>query len=228
MRNTLEVLTLEKQWRIWKVKQACKHIFTTLVLGGVSFSCIALFLSLENRDSIIEKQPAANVPSFSQTVPTKTESWMQHPFAFPIKENSSGVAKKRPKEMQKTPETAIRTRENQEMPQVSTDIGKEQEAKHGEAKEVPPEKISIAFKTVQKETIGYLKKKFSATRNIVFALMLAEEYLHLGSYKEALRWALVANEIDPKNERSWILFAKTKAKLNGKNEAIIVLEEYLK
>ena len=99
---------------------------------------------------------------------------------------------------------------------------------HEETKEAPPEKISIAFKTVQKETIGYLKKKFDTTQNIVFALMLAEEYLHLKSYKEALKWALVANELDPKNERSWILFAKTKAKLNSKNEAIIVLEEYLK
>lgn len=85
-------------------------------------------------------------------------------------------------------------------------------------------KINIETKEV--ETTAYLKEKFYATHNIVFALMLSEEYYHLKDYKNALQWALSANEIDPQNERSWILFAKAKAKLGSPDEAIKALSVF--
>lgn len=86
----------------------------------------------------------------------------------------------------------------------------------------------INIQTQEVETTTYLKEKFYSTHNIVFALMLSEEYYHLKDYKNALKWALSANEIDPQNERSWILFAKAKAKLGSPTEAIKALNVFQK
>ena len=52
--------------------------------------------------------------------------------------------------------------------------------------------------------------------------MLSEEFYYLKDYKNALQWALSANEIDPQNERSWILFAK----LGAPNDAIKALNVF--
>ena len=38
----------------------------------------------------------------------------------------------------------------------------------------------------------------------------------------------IANNIDTENEKSWILFAKSKVKLGQKNDAILALKTYLK
>jgi len=89
-------------------------------------------------------------------------------------------------------------------------------------------KIQINMEPSSADTTQYLKDKFDATGNIVFALMVSEEYYHMGQYNDSIRWALTANELDPKNERSWILFAQSKAKLDRPQEAIMALEEFLK
>lgn len=89
-------------------------------------------------------------------------------------------------------------------------------------------KIHIEIKPSSADTTKYLKEKFDSTGNIVFALMVSEEYYHMEQYNDAIRWALTANELDPKNERSWILFAQSKAKLGHRKEAIMALEEFLK
>jgi len=89
-------------------------------------------------------------------------------------------------------------------------------------------RIQINMEPSSADTTQYLKEKFYATGNIVFALMVSEEYYHMGQYNDSIRWALTANELDPKNEHSWILFAQSKAKLGRPQEAIMALEEFLK
>ena len=63
---------------------------------------------------------------------------------------------------------------------------------------------------------------------ITFAIMLAEEYYTNKNYSECNKWALIANNIDAENEKSWIWFAKSKVKLGQKNDAILALKTYLK
>jgi hypothetical protein len=77
------------------------------------------------------------------------------------------------------------------------------------------------------DTIAYLKEKFYTTSSIVFALMIAEEYYNQENYKNSLKWSLIANDIDAQNEKSWYWFAKSKAKLNQKSDAIKALKAYL-
>ena len=86
-------------------------------------------------------------------------------------------------------------------------------------------KISIDMQEI--DTIKYLKDRYYSTSSIVFALMLSEEYYFNKKYKNSLKWALTANDIDAQNTKSWYWFAKAKVKLNKKEDAIKALEAYL-
>lgn len=86
----------------------------------------------------------------------------------------------------------------------------------------------IKIETQEVNSIVYLKDKFEKTQNIIFALMLAEEYYLSKNYNESNKWALIANSIDSDNEKSWIWFAKSKVKLGQKEDASLALKAYLK
>ncbi|WP_263832834.1 CDC27 family protein [Sulfurospirillum oryzae] len=94
--------------------------------------------------------------------------------------------------------------------------------------EEPKPKGVIKIETHEVNSIQYLKDKFEKTHNITFALMLAEEYYLTKNYNESNKWALIANNTDPENEKSWIWFAKSKLKLGHKEDAILALKAYLK
>ncbi|WP_333804120.1 hypothetical protein [Sulfurospirillum sp.] len=86
----------------------------------------------------------------------------------------------------------------------------------------------IKIETQEVNSIKYLKERFDKSHNIIFALMLADEYYIAKNYQESNKWAIIANTIDADNEKSWILFAKSKVKLGRKEDAISALEAYLK
>lgn len=86
----------------------------------------------------------------------------------------------------------------------------------------------IKIETQEVNSIVYLKDKFEKTQNIIFALMLAEEYYLTKNYSESNKWALIANSIDSDNEKSWVWFAKSKVKLGQKEDALLALKAYLK
>ena len=86
----------------------------------------------------------------------------------------------------------------------------------------------IKIETQEVNSLVYLKEKFEKTQNIIFALMLAEEYYLTKNYNESSKWALIANGIDSDNEKSWIWFAKSKVKLGQKEDASLALKAYLK
>jgi len=93
-------------------------------------------------------------------------------------------------------------------------------------KPVKKKKVFISSQNVG--SLSFIKKKFYATNNVAFSLILSEKFLEKKEYEKALKWALISNEIDEKNEQSWILFAKSKMKLGKKQDAINALNIYLK
>ena len=92
----------------------------------------------------------------------------------------------------------------------------------------PKETGMIKIETKDVNSLQYLKERFDKTHNIVFALMLAEEYYKNKNYNESNKWALIANNMDSENEKSWIWFAKSKLKLGQREDAIVALQAYLK
>lgn len=96
-----------------------------------------------------------------------------------------------------------------------------------QSQDIMPNEPKIQIQTTNIENYSKLKEKFYESNNIIYALILAEEYYHAKEYKEALKWSLIANNMDSKNERSWIIFAKAKAKNGSPKEAIKALKAYL-
>jgi tetratricopeptide (TPR) repeat protein len=87
---------------------------------------------------------------------------------------------------------------------------------------------SINSKRAKPKSLKYLRKKFYASNDVKYAFAIAERFLEMKKYKEALKWSLIANELAPESDRSWLLFAKTKLKMGKKQDAINILQAYLK
>ncbi len=89
----------------------------------------------------------------------------------------------------------------------------------------------IKLKIIESTNIQAYKDvehRFYKTHDPVDALFLAKAYFKMGKFNNAAYWALEANKINSNIEESWILFAQSKAKLRHINEAIRILESYLK
>ncbi len=79
-----------------------------------------------------------------------------------------------------------------------------------------------------KMSIKTLRKKFYKSNNVRYALMIAQRFYDTKKYDKALKWSLIANEVDQKKAQSWLLFAKSKMKMGKKQDAVNVLNAYLK
>jgi len=84
------------------------------------------------------------------------------------------------------------------------------------------------FQTTSINYMDTMKEKFLRTGKSRDALLLSRAYYKEGNFKEAEQWALSANKLNSKSEESWFLFAKSKAKLGKKKEALKILISYYK
>jgi tetratricopeptide (TPR) repeat protein len=78
------------------------------------------------------------------------------------------------------------------------------------------------------ETAAGLEARFAAKPDSAVAMKIAHECFAKHDYKNAADWAMKANEIESKNEESWILFARSLNRLGKKSDAIKALEGYLR
>ena len=76
--------------------------------------------------------------------------------------------------------------------------------------------------------IETMKKKFSMSKNPREALLLAKAFYAKKEYSKSEAWALTANKLDSNKDESWHIFAKSKAKLGQRDEAIKILLSYYK
>ena len=98
---------------------------------------------------------------------------------------------------------------------------------HGRIEVVPPRKTKkIHFTSTSTNYIARMKQKFSKSKSPRDALLLAKAYYKKQNYSEAEEWALSANKLDNSLEDSWLLFAKSKAKLGKQKEALKILVSY--
>jgi len=97
-------------------------------------------------------------------------------------------------------------------------------------KKEPPKKqnIVISSKKVAKATNKFrtLEEKFYKISDYKIALKLSRLYYTSKEYKKALKWSMIANELNKKDDESWLLFAKSKLKLGEKEIAKKALISY--
>jgi tetratricopeptide (TPR) repeat protein len=86
----------------------------------------------------------------------------------------------------------------------------------------------IHLTSSSKNYVETMKLKFLKNKNPRDALLLAKVFYKRGAYNESEKWALTANKLDYKQADSWIVFAKSKAKMGQKDEAIKILYTYYK
>ncbi len=98
--------------------------------------------------------------------------------------------------------------------------------------EKPPQskvkKHTILISSKKIDKIKYLKERFNETNKFIYAKLLSKEYYKRAKYKKALKWAIIANDLNSSDEESWILFAKSKVKLGKIDDAVNALSAYLK
>ena len=87
--------------------------------------------------------------------------------------------------------------------------------------------IKIQRQNTNKD-IEHVLKRFENNKNPALSLFVAKKYYELGSYDKAYNYALITNDINNEIDESWLIFTKSMVKLNQKNKAIKLLQEYIK
>lgn len=248
MLKTSEVLSLEKRWKQHKIRNYTKN--STLILLLVSAIPLAWLSHNYLFDTKVEtislkqiEEANTSQTQVEKNITTKSDLEQYKEFNKNIQEEILSIK-----------EEILKFQQSQTVEEVplakktkSPKIVQEQELVQGENIDedfltenlieiepydeneiLIPQKPRINIETSELKGLSTLKEKFYETKNIIFALMLAEEYYHVKNYKNSLKWALISNELDSKNERSWIIFAKSKGKSGHPKKAIQALEAYLK
>ncbi|MDR0666242.1 MAG: hypothetical protein LBF71_02410 [Campylobacteraceae bacterium] len=237
MLKTEEIMTLEERWKEYKNRILFKKlvvIFLTLIfIASLTLLFLVLREVLKNNDetvevqanntSVIEQTPAAvsNITVLDENLENKS---IQNNDDLEV--NKSAVVQSPPVN---TPKTVVPTANN--FSNANTDNSRpssksEQQPPAIQTIITPPVENKIFIETNDIQNIDELIKKFETSNNIVFATMISEEYFDRKNYKKSLEWALRANEIDPQNELSWIMFARSQVKLGKREDAIRALEIY--
>jgi hypothetical protein len=95
--------------------------------------------------------------------------------------------------------------------------------------EVLPRKTKkMNFTSTSSNYLETMKNKFSKSNSPRDALLVSKTYYKNAEYSKSEKWALSANKLDNSLEDSWLLFAKSKAKLGKKKEALKILVSYYK
>jgi len=72
-----------------------------------------------------------------------------------------------------------------------------------------------------------LLRRYKDNKNSKIATHIANRYFQKENFKDAYRYSLEANELDPSSQASWIVTAKSLFKMNKKKDAVLILRSYL-
>ena len=249
MLSTLEIVELEKKVARYRLKKLKPIVYLSCIILVVSISLILLTHPFFQKETVTTKvstgltskaeiiEPVKQLEKIEEKkVPQKDENetlLLQLPvIGATDKASQKNVSAKNIQEeeletkvMMRKPPSSIATSEE---PLIRPkDFDTALLPPPPSLDEVKP-KGMIKIETKEMNSIEYLKEKYEKTHSIVYALMLSEEYYLTKNYQESNKWAIISNNLDAENEKSWILFAKTKVKLGRKDDAITALKAYVK
>ena len=232
-----DVEGLEKEWKRYKNKQRIPWAVAFMVL--VLLVMYMLFRS--DFSTLFSGQPDNNTSKKAEETPepkkhTKLQAYV--PTLLPGEESNQSLQDVDHAEKKEVSEQNSTKEESR--PPISIEVS--------EPKEVPPEKhrkkyikieLTDMYPDSQKEqkasntkkgklSIKRVEKNFSKSRSYRDSLYLAQAYYRTGDYAKAQMWALITNDLNSKLEESWLIFAKSKAKMGQRKDAEQVLGSYIK
>ncbi|MEA3455136.1 MAG: hypothetical protein U9R26_01390 [Campylobacterota bacterium] len=229
---------LEKKWKRYKSRQRIPWIVSAAFIVFVALliffradflTAFSKYSKDDNSSAKIENsvQKSKTLKPFVPTLTPKSES------------NQSAVQGIAPVKISKE---TNRTVEKKKVPPMTIEVSdleaepvREKRRKYLKievtdrypAKKKQTEKPKKTTKKKKKRTIESVERNFSKSRSYYDSLYLARAYYKKGDYAKSRKWALVTNDLNSKLEESWLIFAKSKAKLGQRREAQQVLSAYI-
>jgi len=128
---------------------------------------------------------------------------------------------------------------NTEKPKMSIEFAKDSDVVEENNQNVPHRRKYLNIIVTDKDslnedsskifdTLSIVENRYNKNNNYQDALYLAEGYYQQGEYDISQKWSLVSNNLNSNSEESWLIFAKSKAKLGEYKVAEDILEAYLK
>jgi len=234
-----DIKPLEEEWKQYKKNQRKPYIIAAMILIGM---LIGSFYFFNTNKNILAKLPSFSTTSVSQNNDNRDESITLVNNAF----HKIQIHKKEVIEVIKPivkVHTQIRIEEPVPILPIVNNIPilDEKPRKVVVHKEIVHKKVTkpirekprkrMHLNIVESSSVSAyrdVEKRFYQSHDTDDSLFLAKSYFRKGNYKKSEYWALQTNKVSSNIEESWIIFAKSKVKLGRKNEAIQILNNYVK
>ncbi|NPA50726.1 MAG: hypothetical protein GXO02_03750 [Epsilonproteobacteria bacterium] len=227
---------LEYKWKLYRKKRTKRIILVTLfsfliILLGVVGGYFIFSGSNSSKSSITSNKLSNKVPNYTATVNQNSANMPAKSVSNSIKPKSSSSQKMEIKrvaidENSNLDEIDLKNakivKPNVKEPPVRY-IGFNENEKNNKQVVLP----NATKKEVnQQEAIKEIEDRFDISKDPKDALFLAKYYYKKKNYAKAEEWAIKANNIDSNNEDTWIIFAKSRAKLGNRVDAIKALQMF--
>ena len=246
-----DVEGLEKKWKRYKFKQRIPWIVSTalmvliglLIVYRADLSAILSKYSKDDNSSTKREEKVQKSISLKPYVPSmapKSESNQSVQKIDPVKsseEANQSIEKKKispmaievsdleaePVKEHKRKYLKIEVTDRYPMKKKQ----KEKPKRSIEKKKKQTEKPKRPIEKEKKRAAKSVERNDSKPRSYYGSLYMARTYYKKGNYPKAQKWALIANSLNDKLEESWLIFAKSKAKLGKNREAQQILSAYI-
>ena len=237
-----DIPELEKKWKKWKRKQIQKPIIFGLVslvtVSAISFAAY-MYLNSKPTSNKIAKTQTKQLPA----KPQQTNNPDSNIIVIKKRPANSNTQNQQRAQVVPQPKSQVAVKNNAD---ETIDITKAQIVKPN----VPDEEVKVIgfdnneakkVKNRYKDLINSgtsnvvdpeaehakeVEERFKETQDTADSLYLAKYYYKKGDYAKAENWAIATNNIDGDIEESWLIFAKARAKLGKRVDAIKVLQTY--
>ena len=207
---------LESNWRLYRRRKIKNAVIPTLaILSVVVLSVSAgFFIYTESK-----------APNKQQPIDTNTQSRIIAKAPELKEPEKPKLEQPEQKESKEKKQDDGQKGKNEPKTVILESIGEQKKVDEKRTQQ-KQQKIDIELK--ETKTLEVLEERYSKHKSADTAAMIAFEHYKNGDYQKAYKWAISANNLDAKNEKSWIVFAESANKLGKKEEAVSALENYIR
>lgn len=231
---------LEREWKAYKSKKRRPFVIASLTF--IILASLMTFLFLDTKRT--KELPTKNQVTLNSQPQLKQKTSV---VVKPQESNHTIEAAKITKQVTATAKvqelqpsfTFMKQIKEQRHPKKQKQVKKTSSKHHIEKKRpvVKKERISThtatrnkidVSSTSSKDKIDTLAKRFNSNRNPHLGIAVAKRYLQSKKYKQAYFYALEVNNIDPRNEDSWLVSAHALYFIKSKESAMNLLKKYMR